>query len=61
MIRAVETGWQNVKEQKPYQSLDIAYLFVDLQKEHTECLKQQIREEGFGELLDTGRCRGINR
>lgn len=59
MIRAIEASWQKVKERKPYQDLDIAYLFVDAQKEHTECLKQQIREAGFGELLDTGRCRVV--
>lgn len=57
MIQAVEAGWQAVKQRKPYQDLDIAYLFVDARREHTECLKQQIREAGFGELLDTGRCR----
>lgn len=59
MIRAVEAGWQAVKERKPYQDLDIAYLFVDAQREHTECLKHQIREAGFGELLDSGRCRVV--
>ncbi|PSB21348.1 hypothetical protein C7B76_05205 [filamentous cyanobacterium CCP2] len=59
MIRAVEAGWRSVKERKPYQDLNIAYLFVDAQREHTECLKYQIREAGYGELLDSGRCRVV--
>ena len=57
MIRAVENGWKAVKERKPYQDLDIAYLFVDRVQEHINCLKQQVKEYGYGYLLDTGKCR----
>lgn len=59
MIRAIEAGWRTVKEQRPYQDLDIAYLFIDAQREHTKCLEHQIREAGYGHLLDSGRCRVI--
>ncbi|MBD1874344.1 three-Cys-motif partner protein TcmP [Nodosilinea sp. FACHB-131] len=54
IIRAIESGWKSVQERKPYQKLDIAYLFVDRRKEHTDCLKQQIRDHGYGHLLDSG-------
>jgi three-Cys-motif partner protein len=56
IIRAVESSWREVQEQKPYQNLDIAYRFIDARKEHTQCLELQIREAGFGEILDSGRC-----
>ena len=56
IIRAVESSWRAVQQQKPYQNLDIAYRFIDARKEHTQCLELQIREAGFGEILDSGRC-----
>lgn len=36
IIRAVEEGWSKVNEQKPYQSLDIAYLFIDKQADRSK-------------------------
>ena len=56
IIRAIEKGWEIVKERKPYQSLDIAYLFVDRRPEHIQCLENQIRKHGYGHLLNDGTC-----
>jgi three-Cys-motif partner protein len=57
IIRAIENGWSKVKERKPYQELDIAYLFVDRRQEHVDCLKKNIRAFGYGHLLDSGKCK----
>ena len=60
MIRAIEKGWQAVKESQPYKDkLNIAYRFVDSRQEHTDCLKQEIRKAGYGHLLDQGVCQVV--
>jgi three-Cys-motif partner protein len=56
IIQAVESSWEKVQHEKPYQKLDIAYRFVDARIEHTTCLENQIRAAGFGSLIDSGRC-----
>ena len=56
IIRAIENGWKAVKERKPYQNLDIAYLFVDRRQEHTESLEQEIRKHGYAYLLENKKC-----
>ena len=60
MIRAIEKGWQAVKESQSYKDeLNIAYRFVDARREHTDCLKQEIRKAGYSYLLDQGVCQVV--
>ena len=56
IIQAIESGWKQVQERKPYQSLDIQYIFIDRHQEHIACLKQQLREYGHENLLLNGKC-----
>ena len=60
IIRAIEKGWNAVKESQPYkEDLNIAYRFIDARQEHADCLKQEIRKAGYEKLLDRGICQVI--
>jgi three-Cys-motif partner protein len=59
MIRMVEEGLSIVRQRKPWHELDVEYIFIDSKKAHTQCLELQLRNVGFGNYLDTGKCKII--
>lgn len=54
MIRMVEEGLKTVQQRKPWHKLDAKYIFIDNNKEHTDCLKLQLKEAGFEHYLHSG-------
>lgn len=60
MIRMVEAGLKTVRERKSYHQLDAEFIFIDAEREHTDCLKLQLKNKGFEHYLKSGTCQIIN-
>jgi three-Cys-motif partner protein len=56
MIRKVEEGLRNVQERKPYQELDVKFIFIDNDPDHTACLNLQLKNAGFENYIESGKC-----
>jgi three-Cys-motif partner protein len=59
MIQKLEEGFGNVKQRKPYYELDYEFIFIDSDRDHTQCLELQLKNAGYEHYLRDGKCKVI--
>ena len=56
MIRMVEAGLKTVRERKHQHQLDAKFIFIDANREHTDCLRLQLKNSGLEHYVKSDNC-----